>query len=100
MDTCDKCGKRAELYHNEASGLAYCDACETASHEGFAYGESTEFAQIERWDGILGAWMYVAEVEDGADPLRLAEECRVLHLMESADQPKYRLVRIIRQELA
>jgi len=33
MDTCDKCGKTAELYHNEATGLAYCDACETASHE-------------------------------------------------------------------
>ena len=31
MDTCDKCGQTAELYHNEASGLAYCDSCETAS---------------------------------------------------------------------
>jgi len=31
MDTCDKCGKTAELYHNEASGLAYCETCDMAS---------------------------------------------------------------------
>jgi len=100
MDTCDKCGKTAELFHNERSGLAYCEACDLASEtEGFTFGETTEFAQIERWDGILGGWMYVAEVEDGADPLKLAEECRVLHLMESDDAPRYRLVRIVKQEL-
>jgi hypothetical protein len=33
MDKCDRCGKAAELYHNEASGLAFCDACETAATE-------------------------------------------------------------------
>jgi len=31
MDTCDKCGKTAELFHNEASGLAYCETCDLAS---------------------------------------------------------------------
>ena len=102
MDTCDKCGKRAELYHNEATGLAYCDACETASHAGLSYGETSELAQIERWDGLIGGWIYVAEVDDGVDPLALAEELRRQHLaeVESYEEPKYRLVRIIRQELA
>jgi hypothetical protein len=103
MDTCDKCGKRAELFHNEASGLAYCETCETASHEveGYAYGESTELAQIERWDGLLGGWVYVAEVDDGVDPLALASELRRGYEAEAEtwEAPKYRLVRIIRQEL-
>jgi len=102
MDTCDKCGKTAELFYNEATGLAYCDPCETASHLGLSYGESTELAQIERWDGLIGGWIYVAEVEDGVDPLALAEELRRQHLAEadSYEAPRYRLVRIIRQELA
>jgi hypothetical protein len=27
-DGCDSCGKVEELYHNEASGLAYCISCD------------------------------------------------------------------------
>jgi hypothetical protein len=103
MDTCDRCGKRRELYHHEATGLAYCDDCCTAADEGeLTYGETSELAQIERWDGLIGGWIYVAEVEDGVDPLKLAEELRRQHLAEaeSWEAPKYRLVRIIRQELA
>jgi hypothetical protein len=30
-DGCDNCGRVAELYHNEASGLAFCESCDMAS---------------------------------------------------------------------
>jgi hypothetical protein len=28
MDSCDKCGRSAELFYNEESGLAYCESCD------------------------------------------------------------------------
>lgn len=28
MDTCDNCGTLAELFHNETTGLAFCEACD------------------------------------------------------------------------
>jgi hypothetical protein len=31
MDTCDNCGETRELFYNEASGLSFCDDCDTAS---------------------------------------------------------------------
>lgn len=33
MDKCDNCGKNAELYYNEATGLAFCDACDAVDGE-------------------------------------------------------------------
>lgn len=30
-DECDRCRAKAELYHDEASGLALCDSCSTAA---------------------------------------------------------------------
>lgn len=33
MDDCDRCGKRRELFHNEASGLAVCEDCDLALNE-------------------------------------------------------------------
>ena len=30
-DGCDRCGKHAQLYHNEATGLALCDRCDLAA---------------------------------------------------------------------
>jgi hypothetical protein len=31
-DGCDHCGRIAELYHNETTGLALCDACDAAQN--------------------------------------------------------------------
>jgi hypothetical protein len=31
MDTCDQCGRKAELFHNEQAGLALCDPCDMAA---------------------------------------------------------------------
>ena len=33
MDKCDKCGKLAELGHNEETGLALCDRCDAREQE-------------------------------------------------------------------
>jgi hypothetical protein len=30
-DGCDGCGKVADLFHNEATGLAFCEACDMAA---------------------------------------------------------------------
>lgn len=32
-DDCDRCGKRRELYHNEATGLALCDDCDRTTDQ-------------------------------------------------------------------
>lgn len=31
LDACDSCGARAELFHNERTGLSFCEACDLAS---------------------------------------------------------------------
>ena len=28
IDKCDRCGQKAELFHNEDTGLAYCWTCD------------------------------------------------------------------------
>lgn len=28
MDACDNCKRKAELYHNEATGLSFCETCD------------------------------------------------------------------------
>jgi hypothetical protein len=33
LDECDRCGKRRELFHNEATGLALCDECDRITDE-------------------------------------------------------------------
>ena len=42
-DGCDSCGAIADLYHNEATGLAFCDDCDTANAD-----NSTEDAVLLR----------------------------------------------------
>jgi|SRR5215471_6940823 len=32
-DECDRCGKRRELFHNERTGLALCEACDRITDE-------------------------------------------------------------------
>lgn len=51
-NTCDNCGVEAELYHNEASGLAYCEGCDMASEveaEGTFHAELRQI--IEQVEG-------------------------------------------------
>ena len=33
MDRCDRCNKRAELFHNERTGLSLCETCDAAVEE-------------------------------------------------------------------
>lgn len=49
-DGCDDCGKRAELYYNEATGLALCEACDMARE---AVQAAREAAPAEPFDSLL-----------------------------------------------
>jgi len=40
------------------------------------FNEDTTVSTIERWDGLLGAWVVVADVDDGVDPAALVQEIR------------------------
>jgi hypothetical protein len=67
-DGCDNCGQVAELYHNEASGLALCEDCDTAFEaEDDGEAEGTFHAElrlvIERAEGTpLAALVPQAEM--------------------------------------
>ena len=34
------------------------------------------FSVIERWDGLLGSWVVIEDVDDGVDPEALVNELR------------------------
>jgi len=36
IDTCDSCGKRRELWHNESTGLSFCEPCDMQAWENYA----------------------------------------------------------------
>jgi len=50
-DTCDQCGKTAELYYNEETELSLCSACDLAA------GAAPELTSDE-WKEILSALTY------------------------------------------
>jgi len=66
MDTCDNCGKLAELYHNELSGLAYCEKCDAkftpeARKPGLEVKSDERYVQVSGWDEVTGSWNEIAQ---------------------------------------
>ena len=62
--------------------------------------EATTFSVIERWDGLIGAWVIVSDVDDGVDPEQLVKELREQYDDDfAAFDVHYRLTTTNRQPL-
>ena len=59
------------------------------------FNETTSHTQVERWDSIIGGWIFVADIEEGVSPQAIVAEDRMLfddpYMGETAN---YRLVTV------
>lgn len=64
------------------------------------FEEETTISVIERWDGLIGAWVYIADVDEGTDPEALVKELRLQYDDDyAAFDVHYRLVTTTRKPL-
>lgn len=69
MDSCDKCGRTRELFHNETTGLALCGDCDLAQD---ALDEVSK-REAERTEAIRFALRKIRDLADGIRPSDLPE---------------------------
>lgn len=69
MDLCDRCGRTAVLFHNERTGLSFCEDCDadddvTAARELYSIAHTPE--QFERAGSALSALELLRAAEDAS----------------------------------
>jgi hypothetical protein len=55
MEACDRCGKTAELFHNESAGLALCEGCDSLQDDLDQHQAKTvpTLVYVIEWEGEI-----------------------------------------------
>jgi hypothetical protein len=69
MDRCDNCNHYSDLYHNEATGLSFCEACDLL----FQGGEPNMRGTWRQVLGLQNLWLIRTDVPNPADHIHMAD---------------------------